>query len=643
MCGIAGYIDLSLQRPASAEILRRMTDSLAHRGPDADGHFTEGAVGLGHRRLAIIDLHSGQQPMFSDDKQIVLTYNGEIYNYIELRQDLIGRGHRFQTDSDSEVLLAAYSEWGTRCVEYFNGMWAFAIWDKRNHRLFCSRDRMGEKPFFYSTKDNTFVFGSEIKALFAYGVSREPNWEVLDALLSFLYIPAPHTFFKQIMKLPPGHSLIVENGNVKIEQHYNIPMLPDSEFQQNESKILRDFEELLYDSVRIRMRSDVPFGAFLSGGLDSGSVVAAMAETSQTPVTTCTIGFSEKAFDERDLAKDVANRFQTKHFEQEVDLTDGLGLMPVLAWHFDEPFGDSSALPTYIVSKIARKKVKMVLTGDGGDEVLSGYSIHHREYVGTYLRRLYGTPLLSSMLSGVTKLPLPKGRRKIKHWAKLVDRADMDLVSRIIDMQNGFTSNLRTDLLKDRKDVRPAREFIDEVLSPYHHCSDFTKFNYWLSRISLPDDMLCKVDRASMANSLETRIPFLDHRLVDLLATVPAGIKLKHFVRKYILRQTVAKKLPNSLLSAPKKGFSIPLARWISEHRFLKEEALNGAAVSNLDCNVLEALFSEASLESSTTANGIWTLGMLSLSIEGQSPAISDSGLNTEAEMPFKGSAVKGI
>ena len=375
MCGIVGFVHFDKERNCDKNLLKEMANLLVHRGPDGEGYFTERNVGLGHRRLAIIDLNSGQQPMYSEDGNVIIVFNGEIYNYVELRDELRDIGYRFRTNSDTEVILIAYEQWGTDCVNKFNGMWAFALWDRRRRRLFCSRDRLGEKPFFYAVYEDSFVFASEIKALFAYGVPKHVNDEMLDIYLSLTYIPAPFTFFKGIHKLNPGHSVIIDGERVHITRYWDIKFLPESEARRDEDRIFEEFSDMFHDSVRIRMRSDVPYGAFLSGGLDSGSVVSAMSRAVVDPIKTFTVGFEEDDFDERKLASLIASQFGTDHRVRVVSMGDVVELMEKLAWHYDEPFGDSSAIPTYLISQAARQEVKVALTGDGGDEILSGYTI----------------------------------------------------------------------------------------------------------------------------------------------------------------------------------------------------------------------------------------------------------------------------
>lgn len=319
MCGIAGILHFDKDRKADKSVLMKMTESISYRGPDGDGFYLQNNLGLGHRRLSIIDLPTGEQPMFNEDKSIVLVFNGEIYNYIELREELKKEGYIFKTSSDSEVIIKAYEKWGIDCQKKFNGMWAFALWDNFKRQLFLSRDRIGEKPLQYAVFENTFVFGSEIKSILAYGVPKIPNYELLDLYLTLSYIPTPYTFFKDIHKLKPGHCLIIHDSNIKEHKYWDLPEIDENNMKSDKKSIYENFSQLLTDSVKLRMRSDVPYGAFLSGGLDSSSIVSIMSKISTFPVETFTIGFKEKSYDERNLAAAVAKKFQTNHHEYVVE------------------------------------------------------------------------------------------------------------------------------------------------------------------------------------------------------------------------------------------------------------------------------------------------------------------------------------
>ncbi len=387
MCGIAGYFHFDPERPADAGVIRRMTDVLSHRGPDGEGFHVNGPLALGHRRLSIIDLQSGDQPIYNDDRSAVIILNGEIYNYIELRDELTALGHRFHTTSDTEVALKAWEQWGPACQEKFNGMWALAIWDERSRQLFISRDRIGEKPLYYALWDNTLVFASEIKSILQFGVPADFATEYLELYLFLTNIPTPYTFYKNIRKLRPGHYLLASGDRCDEHRYWKLPDIDEDNLVKDRNRVYEQFRFLLEDSVRIRMRSDVEFGAFLSGGLDSSTVVTLMSDISPAATNTFTIGFEVKDFDERSLARKVAELNRTAHFENIVVPEEFEQSLHRICWHFDEPFGDSSSIPTYYVSKYTRERVKMALTGDGGDEVLSGYNA----YVGIKISEKYNS------------------------------------------------------------------------------------------------------------------------------------------------------------------------------------------------------------------------------------------------------------
>jgi asparagine synthase (glutamine-hydrolysing) len=616
MCGIAGLLRPQGLLPTDSTTVTAMTDSLAHRGPDGSGQYVGEGVVLGHRRLSIIDLATGDQPFLSADRQLALVYNGELYNYLEIRAELKNLGRTFRTESDTEVILQAYDEWGSDCLARFNGMWAFALWDARKRVLFCARDRLGEKPFFYAEHAGAFLFGSEIKALFAAGQPREVDEELLDAILCFGYLPAPHTTYKGVRKLPAGCYLAVANGRIMIDRYWQMPSYPAAELRTDAARVKEQFAELFADSVRLRMRSDVPVGAFLSGGLDSASVVAAMSAHSEQRVRTCTIGF-DGGSDERALARLVAQRFGTEHTEAVVGREHAEGLLHRLAWHFDEPFADTSSLPSYVVSKIARALVTVVLTGDGGDEVLGGYPVHQSEKLVSMWQGLPG-PVRGS-LGMLSKVALSAGAavgvRAARRARRVLDGANQDFISRLEGKQIGFSAAERRALLGDNPRVRPAREFITEALAGCRASDGLGLLNYWLHTVALPERYLCKVDRSSMAHSLEARVPFLDPRLVELMAAVGPGVKMPGFTRKAVLRDTVGRQLPEPLLKASKRGFDPPLGAWLDGggsdwSAFLRPLERSGLFVS--------AALSAAGrvTRAGRPPMGLWALSMLAVQMD---------------------------
>ena len=553
------------------------------------------------------------------DGSLALVYNGELYNYLELREELRALGRLFRTESDTEVILQAYEEWGTDCLARFNGMWAFALWDARNQRLFCARDRLGEKPFFYSECSGAFLFGSEVKALFAAGIARDINEEMLDAILCFTFLPAPYTAYAGIRKLPAGCFLIANGQRVSVQRYWQMPSYRFDELRNDAERIEAQFEELFFDSVRLRMRSDVPVGAFLSGGLDSASVVAAMSAVTPQRVRTCTIGFAGGGNDERHLARLVADRFNTEHSETLVGREDAAGLLKTLAWHFDEPFGDTSALPTYVVSKIARQLVTVVLTGDGGDEVLGGYPVHQSEkFVSVWqgLSVRVRSPM-ASVLRMVLGMAPGRAARRVQ---RVLESAEQDFVSRLLGKQIGFSAAERRQLLGGNPRVRPAREFINEALAPARARDGIGLLNYWLHTVALPERYLCKVDRCSMAHSLESRVPFLDPRLVELLAQVSPAVKMRGLTRKSILRATTGRQLPGPLLKAGKRGFAPPMEAWLEQDsEGGRSELWRPLATSGLFSSEGLAGLRETAA-SGRRPNGIWALSMLAAQLSTPTP-----------------------
>ncbi|HZH95662.1 MAG TPA: asparagine synthase (glutamine-hydrolyzing), partial [Flavisolibacter sp.] len=602
---------------ANAEVVKDMADAIYHRGPDGEGFYVKQNAALGHRRLAIIDLATGQQPMYSNDNKIVLVFNGEIYNYVEVREELAKLGHTFTTTSDTEVIIHAYRTWGIDCQKRFNGMWAFALWDETLQRLFISRDRIGEKPLYYSCSDDTFIFASELKSIFAYGVPKIENLELLEIYLTLDYIPAPFTFYKYIHKLKAGHCLIVSGNEWKEQQYWDLPTIDEGNMLSRKKEIFENFESLFTDSVKIRMRSDVPYGAFLSGGLDSSSVVALMSEISSFPVETFTIGFREKAFDERHLALDVSNKFGTNHHERMVEPDTIKESLQHVAHHYDEPFGDPSAIPTGHVSKYAAEKVKMVLTGDGGDEVLSGYTIYQGEKFASRYQKLpdwvrRGFPSLVSMVSKQLKGSV---RYKLNRIQDVCNSSNLDFQSRYLSKAAFIDLPTIKQITKGEK-VYPVEGFLDDFMRNCTYRDPFYKLLYLNLKLSLPDNMLVKVDRMSMAYSLETRTPFLDYRLIEYMAHVHKDIKMRGFERKTVLRNTIGRKLPQSILQAPKKGFAVPLREWFKEDSFTERLNNLGKNMPFLNPQAVRKIVHMNKTGEKDYGNFIWILSVLEKNLE---------------------------
>jgi asparagine synthase (glutamine-hydrolysing) len=563
VCGIAGKFLFDPAAPVDRDVIVAMTDIMSHRGPDARGFYFDAGIGLGHRRLSIIDLATGDQPLANEDRTIWVVFNGEIYNFREIRRELEARGHLFRTHSDTEVIVHGYEEWGEAAVERFRGMFAFALWDRRARRLLLARDRLGVKPLYYAVLPGSgLVFGSEIKSLLSDpAVSRAWNPEALDAYLTLEYIPGPATIFTQVRKLPAGHLLIAEQGRVQVRQYWDLTFTGNGD-PRREVEYLERLDALLRESVRLRLISDVPLGAFLSGGIDSTTVVAYMMEASETPVLTCSVGFAEKAYDELAHARLVAQHLGCRHHEHVVD-PQVADLLPRLVWHFDEPFGDPSAVPTYYVSKAARERVTVALSGDGGDELWAGYHRHFVERWEARARALVG-PIGSRMLGWLAHgLPLRlKGAGALRHLALSREEAcARKHVYRLFDQawkRRIYTSDF-ADATRDADPLSSFRAAYAACPSP----DPLDRALYVDVKTYLVDDILTKVDRMSMAVSLETREPLLDHRLLEFSATVPASLKIHGGATKYLLRRLLAGRIPRDILARPKQGFEPPTGEWL--------------------------------------------------------------------------------
>jgi len=571
MCGITGFIDLNRSLHEQHELLNRMTDVLSRRGPDGRGTYIDGPVGLGHRRLSIIDLEGGKQPCCNEDGSIWITFNGEIYNFQALREELIKKGHRFSTKSDTETIVHAYEEYGTDCLRHLRGMFAFGIWDAKRQRLFLVRDRVGKKPLYYYLKDNKLIFASEIKAILQdKTVERSLDHEAITDYFTYNYIPFPRSIFKDIYKLPPAHFLMAElkkdeNGctrfKVSVEQYWDLVFQADNAL--SEQDWIDGLQDKLREAVRLRMISDVPLGAFLSGGVDSSAVVATMASLDTAPIKTFSIGFDEQKFNELKSARIVAKQCGTDHHEFTVR-PDALDALDKLTWMFDEPFGDSSALPTYYVSKIARQHVTVILSGDGGDEAFAGYDRYKKALSFT---KLDGIPLvLRNLLFGGVSRILPMGTRGKGVLENLsLSRFERSARLRTLD-GSGHLAHLLSDAISNERAISNAATteyaFLEKYHNRYPDLDYLSKLQYEDTKTYLAEDILTKVDRTSMYCSLETRAPFLDHEFLEFAATIPASLKLYNGQTKYILKKSFESKLPLDILYGPKKGFDLPIDQW---------------------------------------------------------------------------------
>jgi len=557
MCGIAGF--LLRQGNARAEVVKAMCAAIRHRGPDDEGVRVEGACGIGMRRLSIIDLSTGHQPLSNEDGSVWVVFNGEIYNYQELRQRLIAQGHGFRTNSDTETLVHLYEQEGVEGLALLRGMFAYCIWDGRNRQMLLVRDRFGKKPLYYAETSEGLFFASELKCLRIAGVPLELDEEALRLYFQFSYIPDPRSPFRAIRKLPPGGWLLWNQDGRKREGRYWKLPPPASEPPEGMTgpqarEALRD---LFDESVRIRMIADVPLGAFLSGGIDSGSVVASMARQSRLPVKTFSIGFEEPRFNELPYARMVAKQYGTEHHESVVQ-PHALDLLPEIVRHFDEPFGDSSAIPTYIVSQFAVEHVKVALSGDGGDELFGGYESF----------------FLQERLRWADRIP-GAARRAIARLAEMLPYSAygknyLRMISRPTALERYFESNyapyfIRERLLQPRWMLPADGAYLTRAMADCLLPGDagvLMQAFYFEETANLTGDMLVKVDRMSMANSLEVRCPLLDHRLAELAATFPASWKIRNGKGKRILIEALGDRLPAALLSRPKKGFGVPLSVW---------------------------------------------------------------------------------
>jgi len=556
MCGIAGIFGIAGAPVAYPEV-KSMCDVLVHRGPNDEGYYVHENIGLGMRRLSIVDLKTGHQPVKNEDGTVQVILNGEIYNFKELRKELESQGHSFYTGTDTEVIVHLYEQYGDECVQKLRGMFAFAIWDEPQRRLLLARDRIGIKPLFFGEVGGRLIFASELKALLQLPeVERTLNWDSVGHLFSSLSTPANESIIAGIHKLEPGHTLTVSQGQYpEIRRYWDVSF--EADYSQTEEDCAERVRELLQESVRIRMNCDVPFGAFLSGGVDSSAVVAMMAQQSSSPIKTFAIGFTEDKYNEAPYAKQVSEIFGTDHHEL-ILKPDVLSIIDDLVWHLDEPFGDSSAIPTYMVSKLAAEHVTVALSGDGGDELFAGYDKYlveqkqrRYQHIPAGLRHLLGA-IGAQMNEGM------KGRNFLRNIA-------LDGMDRYLNTTTMFDEDAKHSLF--RKEVAAAVKKDDSIRKLA--LSLEKKGTHWLSTIQyldirgyLPLDILTKVDRMSMAHSLEARVPFLDHKLVEYAATIPPEFKLNNGSTKYILKKAMRGILPDSLIDRRKQGFAVPLGSW---------------------------------------------------------------------------------
>jgi asparagine synthase (glutamine-hydrolysing) len=615
MCGIAGKVNFDGQ-PVSRGLLQRMTDAVKHRGPDADGHYFGSGAGLGHRRLSIIDLATGDQPLSNEDGTVWTVFNGEIYNFAEVRAELEAAGHVFRTRTDTEIIVHGYEQWGEACVERFRGMFAFAVWDDEHRRLLLARDRLGVKPLYYAELPGRgIVFGSEIKSLLADpGVSRAWRPEAIDSYLTLLYVPAPATIYTGVHKLPAAHVLVAERGIVRTRRYWDLEFTGTGD-PSREAEYLEQLDALLRESVALRLVSDVPLGAFLSGGIDSSTVVAYMVETSNAPVVTTSVGFDVGAYDELTHAETVARHLGCEFHPQVADPKIE-ELLPMLAWHFDEPFADSSAVPTYYVSKAARELVTVALSGDGGDELWAGYDSHRVQHAENMARRALGP---AAELVGTLANALPTSVRATRALRRLALSADESAARKRLGAMFDVDAKRRLYTPDFRTSIGEA-DALEPLRAAYRACRSIEPLDrslYLDVKTYLVDDIMTKVDRMSMAVSLETREPLLDHRLLEFAATVPVSLKLRNGRSKYLLRKLLERKVPRGIVERGKRGFEAPIGEWLRGplSAMTTELLTDGRLASRglFDAREVSRLWDEHRTHSADHRHRLWQLVMLEL------------------------------
>ncbi len=562
MCGICGVYNAQSNEPVSQQLIEHMTRLISHRGPDDDGAYLDGAVGLGFARLSIIDLSGGHQPMSNETGDVWIVFNGEIWNYKALRNELLEKGHQFRTNSDTETIIHAYEEYGVGCVARLHGMFGFAIWDGPRKRLLLARDRAGKKPLYYTYVDGDIIFASEIKSLLCHPrVKRQADPQALADFLSVRYVPGPATLFANIYKVQPGHWLLCENGTLREECYW------DFTFGKTEHRpieeYIRGIRQHVHRAVEERMMADVPLGALLSGGVDSSIVVGTMSQLTSQPVKTFAVGFDVPEYSELPFARLVAEHFGTEHHELVVKFSDLSDYWPLLTWHRDEPVSEPTDLGVYLISKLARQHVKVVLSGEGGDELFAGYPKYVVDWMANYyhllpaaIRDLVITPLLDS---------LPYSMRKVKFAARSLSQP---APQRWMNWFGVFNGQLKEDLLsasiKASIDLDSSRAF-RRWLEKNPQRDNLSSMLYLDTKIWLPDNLLMKGDKMTMAASLEARVPLLDYKLIEYAASIPSNIKIKPFKAKYLFKQAFADFLPEPILTRKKMGFNVPIGTWFRE------------------------------------------------------------------------------
>jgi asparagine synthase (glutamine-hydrolysing) len=565
MCGICGIVNFNATEPVNRRLVEAMTDVQAHRGPDGYGYFLEGNVGFGHRRLSIIDLGGGKQPMYNEDESVVIVFNGEVYNFADITSRLVSLGHRFRTRSDTEAIVHAYEEYGDDCVKEFRGMFAFAIWDRRQKRLLLSRDRLGIKPLYYYASNKFLAFASEIKSLLQHPlVEREIDPQAVDLYLALRYVPGPRTMFKNIFKLQPGHSLTLDATGIHIRQFWDVEYTQTS---FSELDCVEMFKQLLEESVRLRLISDVPLGVFLSGGLDSSAMLAMMSRiTGRQRIKAFSVGYevsgpsareTERA-NEFSYARLAADHFGAEHHEYRINPPQFRDAVGTLVSHLDEPMADPTCIPLYFISKVAREHITVVLSGEGADETMAGYALYRRVLALDRIRRRLGP--LASMIPAIGYLPLGDRLRAY------VRRAATPLEVHYRGVVKGLSLETRLALIGEER-LWKSDERLDETFRAcfkrVENASALNRMLYADAKVWLPEDLLLKADKTTMAASIELRVPFLDHKLVEFCAMLPDSLKIRGGNGKWILRRAMRTELPPSIIQRKKKGFPSPAAGWL--------------------------------------------------------------------------------
>ena len=626
MCGIAGIcqVDASPLTPEAGQWVKAMTDRMSHRGPDGEGQWSSGPVCLGHRRLSIIDLSGGGQPMHSADGQMTVTFNGEIYNYAELKEQLTALGGQFQTSSDTEVILEGYRIWGPDCLARFDGMFAFALWDNQQRRLFCARDRFGKKPFFYTVQHGRLYFASELTGIEQLRhLSLTMNPQAVMRYLAYEYVPTPHSVYTEVQSLPPSHMLLLQDGNLSISRYWDMPM-PDESDKRSDNELCEELRVLLSRAVRRRMVSDVPLGVFLSGGIDSSIVAGLMARQSSTAIKTFSIGFSEASYDESRYARIVAKAFATDHHERVLSAEECADTLPGIISRMDVPMADASVAPTWLLSGVTREKVTVALGGDGADELWAGYE----HYIGFKVAQWYNaapSALRRGIIEPLAQL-LPSSAGYINPRlavATFLRAAHAPAWQRVQTMLTAFTPDMQESILDAAFKAQqpgflapevlfaPTREHYDHW-QPQNAATPLARAFHVYARQFMLDDILVKVDRCSMLHSLEVRAPFLDKDAAEFAARLPVSRKLHGFKRKWLLKKAFAELLPDEILYRNKRGFQIPVAEWLRGRMrplmedLLSESTLKAQGIFNYQA--VRALMDEHVSGRADLRKPLWTL-----------------------------------